>query len=65
MLIISTQLYNYVHFNVTCLASSIIENEKLQQNFHYWTKNLHIKAKIGQNENWPYYYTYYFCTNFT
>jgi hypothetical protein len=54
MLIISTQLYNYVHFNVNCLdhqASSIIENVKLQQSSYYWIKNLHIKRKIGQNEN--------------
>jgi hypothetical protein len=54
MLIISTQLYNYVHFNVSCLddqVSSIAKNEKLQQSCYYWINNLHIKRKIGQNEN--------------
>jgi hypothetical protein len=39
---------------VSCLehqASSIIENEKLQQSCYYWINKLHIKKKIGENEN--------------
>jgi hypothetical protein len=50
MLIILIQLYNYVHFNVTCLdlqASSITKNEKLQQSCHYCTLKLHVTRKIG------------------
>jgi hypothetical protein len=57
MLIISTQLYNYVHFNVSCLdhqISSIIKSEKLQQSCCYWINYLHIERKIGQNENFGY-----------